>query len=76
MAYLVTRGQNVDQIIKTQQEQMVQRFLNNPAEFQMPAGASAGSIAPTKGGPQPTDAQIRAAGAMRVPIDQYMKWVK
>jgi hypothetical protein len=75
MAYLVTRGQNVDQIIEQQRAAMTQRFLTNPAEFQMPAGASAGSLAPT-GGPAATEAEERAAKAMRIPIDQYLKWKK
>ena len=75
MAYLVTRGQNVDHIIETQRAALQAQFLANPAAFQMPAGASAGSQAPA-GGPQATEAQIRAAGAMKIPIEQYMKWVK
>ena len=75
MAYLVTRGQNVDQIIENQRQIMQTQFQQNPAAFQMPAGASAGSTAPT-GGPQPTEAQTRAAAAMKVPIAEYMKWVK
>lgn len=74
MAYLVTRGQNVDQIIEQQRQQMTTQFLQNPAAFQMPAGTGTG--APVVGAPQATEAQIRAAGAMRIPIDQYLKWVK
>lgn len=74
MAYLVTRGQNVDQIIEQQRQQMTQRFITNPAEFQMPSGSAP---APTGGNaPQATDAEARAAKAMNIPIDQYLKWKK
>lgn len=74
MAYLVTRGQNVDQIMENQRATMAQQFQNNPAAFQMPAGAGAAPIVPT--GTVATEGQIRAAQAMRIPIDQYMKHVK
>ena len=39
MAYLVTRGQNVDQIIEAQRQAMQAQFINNPAAFQTPVGA-------------------------------------
>lgn len=74
MAYLVTRGQNVDQIIEAQRQAMQAQFINNPAAFQTPVGA--GGLPPAPGGVQATEAQIRAAGAMHVPIEDYMKWVK
>ena len=75
MAYLVTRGQNVDTIIERQRADMARQFQQNPASFQMPPGAGAPAI-DSSNQVQATDAEARAARAMKIPIDQYLRWKK
>ena len=74
MAYLVTRGQNVDKIIEAQRQSLQQQFMTNPAMFQTPVGAGGAPV--QTGGPTASEAEIRAAGAMKIDINEYLKWKK
>lgn len=75
MAYLVARGQNVDRIIEAQRQQLAQQFQQNPSMFQVPPGAGA----PAVGGQQKqalSDDQMRAASAMGIAPEEYLKFVR
>lgn len=75
MAYLVSRGQNVDKIIEAQRVALQQQFIQNPGMFQVPAGSGAPAIG---GGQKPAlnEDQLKAASAMGISPEEYAKYQK
>jgi hypothetical protein len=75
MAYMLSRGQGVDRIIEQQRQQLQQQFQQNPAMFQMPAGAG-GTPPPTPQAPGLTDEQVRVAEAMGLSPEAYATGIR
>jgi hypothetical protein len=77
MAYMLARGQGVDQIIEQQRLQLQQQFQQNPAMFQMPTGA--GGTPPPSNQPAPgvlTDEQVKVAAAMGLTPEKYAAGIR
>ena len=74
MAYFIVRGQNVDDILKQQNEDLMRKFQTGELAGMVstPPGA-VGSPAPVPG-IQLSEDQRRAANAMGVPEEEYIKW--
>lgn len=70
MAYMLARGQNVDQLIEQQRAQLQQQFQQNPAMFQTPTGSGPSPL-PTAPVGVLTDEEVRVAEAMGLTPEQY-----
>ena len=70
MAYMLARGQGVDQLIEQQRQQLQQQFQQNPAMFQMPAGSGATPPPSLQAGGL-TEEQLGVAAKMRLTPEQY-----
>jgi hypothetical protein len=75
MAYMLARGQGVDRIIEQQRQQLQQQFQQNPAMFQMPAGAG-GSPIPQQQQSVLSDEQVRVAEAMGLSPEAYAAGIR
>jgi hypothetical protein len=75
MAYMLARGQGVDQLIEQQRVQLQQQFQQNPAMFQMPVGAG-GNPPPTQQPVGLTEEQLKVAAAMRMTPEQYSAGIR
>lgn len=76
MAYFIVRGQNVDDILKRQNDDLMAKFQTGELAGMVstPPGA-VGSPAP-RSGVQLSEEQRAAAAAMGVPEEEYVKYIK
>lgn len=76
MAYMLARGQGVDQIVEQQRLQLQQQFQQNPAAFQMPTGSGA-TPPPSNSGPVGlTEEQMKVARAMGLSPEGYTAGIR
>ena len=75
MAYMLARGQGVDQIIEQQRIQLQQQFQQNPAMFQMPTGSGA-TPPPVQQNTGLTEEQAKVASMMKLTPEQYSAGIR
>lgn len=73
-AYLLVRGQNVDVLLERQRAALSQQFVQNPSMFQVPPGMS--GVPVTSKAKSLSDDQARAASAMGISPEEYLKYVR
>ena len=76
MAYYIVRGQNVDDILKQQNDDLMRRFQSGELAASVSPQGGMSPSQPAQRGIQLTAEQMRAADAMGVPHEEYVKYVK
>lgn len=76
MAYMLVRGQNVDNILKTREEELMARFQSGQMVGQMNVPGSYGSPMVPQNSVTLNDDQRRAAAAMNISEADYVRHIK
>jgi hypothetical protein len=76
MAYMLVRGQNVDNILKTREEELLARFQSGQMAGQLNVPGSYGSPQVHQGAVQLQEEQRMAAAAMGISDADYVKYMK